>query len=248
MASGDVDTDARAGRGRLMAGASGNRGGERRRGDTGQRGLFCGCGSDLVGPGVRVVAASGAAGGRTGVVEEESVSDDGFCAFGVGMGLRLRTGLMDDCRCCCCICCCSCCLVNDGERVRCDDADDAGPDPDEAAVATFMAVCERAEGRAGEDSRDANGDALADVAADAVCEDCACACVCSCCWCVLRIDDEDDSRVSVGCGLYVWLAGAPFTALDGLSIVPCGMMVELLWPWPRLMLLLSSVCRMYILR
>lgn len=84
-------------------------------------------------------------------------------------------------------------------------------------MATFMALCDRAEGRAGEGSREANGDALAEVAADADGEDCV-VCFVDCARSSLRIDAADDSRASVGCGLCAWLAGAPFTALDDLSI------------------------------
>lgn len=203
--------------GRLRTG-----GGERRRGETGHRGLSRGC-SDFWGPDARAVDASDAVGRRVGIVEEARVA--AFCVAAAGLLVRLRVGLVS---------CplflrdrivgvaeadgCADCFGNVGDEV--DEEGCAGVDAPEmaAAVATFIVLCERAEGRAGDGSRDANGDALAEVAADADGEACV-VCFVDCARSSLRIEAADDSRASVGCGLCAWLAGAPSTVLDDLSIL-----------------------------
>lgn len=206
--------------GRLRTG-----GGERRRGEMGHRGLSRGC-SGFWGPDARMVEASDVVGSKVGIVAEERAPS--FCVAGVGMLVRLRDGLVS-----CWLFlrdrvagvaeadvadCCADVFGNvDKEAVGAGDGRIAAPVDAAAAVATFMALCDRAEGRAGEVSRDANGDALADVAADVDCDACG-VCFVDCARSGLRIDAEDDSRASVGCGLCAWLAGAPFTVLGDLSI------------------------------
>ncbi len=192
-------------------------GGERRRGETGQRGLLRDC-SDFWGPGAWAIEeASEAAGSSVGVVSAERTAV--FCEV-VGMLLRVRVGLVScglflrdavgetaaDVGCCCCCCCVD--FVDTG----------AGDGVDVLlAAVTLMVLRDRIDGRAGEVSRDANGDVLADVAADAGCEGCA-VCIVGCASSCLRIDEEDDSRASVGCGWPAWVAGAPFSAPGDLTI------------------------------